>query len=81
MSGWSALSEMFLADGDAGDAVQARDKTNSGAVGHLNRAARSDGDLGSDYIFVPIALAGGYVSGERKVRQRGHRDVLGSADS
>src|SRR6202007_1039259 len=56
-------------------------EADAGGGGDLDCAGGRDGYFGSDYVFVPVTLAGGYVAGEGEVGEGGHGDVLGAADA
>ena len=73
--------EVVLADGDAGYAVEARGKTDAGRGGDFYCAFGGYGDFGSDYIFLPVTVAGGDVAGEGEIGKSGHGDILGAADA
>ena len=73
--------EEVLADGDAGDAVEARGEADAGTLRDVDGALGSDGYFRRDHVFVPITLAGGDVAGEREIGERGHGDVLRATDA
>ena len=72
---------MVLADGEGGYAILAGSEAYAGGLRDLDCALGSYGYFGRDYVFVPVAFAGGDVAGEREIGERGQRDVLGTADA
>ena len=59
--------EAFLADGEGGDAVETGSEADAGAGGDVDSALGRHSDFGIDDVFVPVALAGRDIAGERKV--------------
>lgn len=51
------------------------------AIGKVNRSVSAYLHRRLDNILLPVPLAGGHITRQRKIRQRGQRDVVGPADS
>src|ERR1700730_2871522 len=71
----------FLLGGPAFDQVAANMIAESGRGGDRNRAAGGDFYRRINDVFLPIALAGRYVSGQRVAGERRDGDVVGSTDA
>ena len=56
-------------------------ESNSRALRHADRALRSDFNFRLDDVLLPVAGAGGNVSGKVKFGKRGERDVVRAADA
>src|SRR5262249_60639364 len=67
--------------GEGVDAGGAGLEANAGGGGNFDGAGGRDGDFGLDDVLVPVAGASGNVARQRKVRQRGHGDVVGAANT
>src|SRR3984885_8275958 len=79
--GLSLSIEHLAAFGQRFDAVKARRVADARSGGNFYRAFCGDFHFRLDYIFGPVAAAGGDVAGQREVRQRGHGDVVRAADA
>src|SRR5580693_7981960 len=79
--GLSLSIEHLAAFGQRFDAVQARRVADAQSGGNFYRAFCGDFHFRLDYIFGPVAAAGGDVAGQREIRQRGHGDVVRAADA
>src|SRR5262249_20015417 len=71
--------DRLLPHGDLTDKVVIQVVAEAGLVANPNRASRGCLNRGRDNIARPVALAGGHVSGQRKVGQSRQSDVVRAA--
>src|SRR5260370_11199976 len=75
VSTYTESGQPFFAHGELLDAIQSRHKANPRARRDANRPLRRHCHFRLDEVLMPIAPAGGYVPGRKKVRRSGKRDV------
>src|SRR5579859_192652 len=70
----------FLAHGELVNPLLQNSVADTWGVRHFYGAARGDFNFGLDDVSIPIALAGGNVTGQHESSQRGHRNVVRAPD-
>src|ERR1700719_4001132 len=75
-STYTASGQPFFANRQFLDCVQPRLVADARTCRHANGSLRRDGHFRLDNIFIPVSLAGGHVTGQREIRQRGYCNVV-----
>src|SRR6267378_571674 len=72
---------VVAAHGDFLDVIALYRIAQAWRVRHVDRAIRSNFHRGFDDVFVPVAVACRNITRQSETRKRGHRNVVGAADT